>query len=575
MSDQRPDDIHSTNSTNTSDTSDFDERASLPPHLLPIHDRLSGDGARWRWRVPDGAGLGAWARATLVAGPDASDAGESRARHYLRERDLDVLEAERTPSHGPKGPLHDMTMTRMRGFAGVAAAVLVVGLIALLLTHAANRGGTGAGSDATPTPLPPTPSGASGQQPGQFMQPDQLPVVAPNNQRVVYRIANGALLRSSDGGKTYTSEALPKTDLTKVDSMSLAVSPLDASHVFVTMGGQNNNQPCMPPTSPYPAIASHGGIMASGYVPCAEQYQSVDGGQTWTIPTLPTKGVLGGLNMMRPIQGPYGDQSYAIQAQGSRLYAALAFDNMSGSLIDSPGVRLIASDDGGQTWRFADEGLAASNRYVCDFGAAPASSVVYAITGDGACNNESYPNLSLWRSDNGGQDWAHVRALPSAVENPGFIGAPKSEETGLFVNSQGELYIFMPQVSVQGKGASTRTSPANVMVSLDGGATFTAAPTAGLQANTYLTGPFAILDDGSVVFGLPSPGVQSGGPAPSAAILYTWKHGASSWTKISGVIPAGVAAVTVSPVNAATTDQVISVIDDSGSVSTLRVKLGQ
>lgn len=568
MSDLRPDDTHNDHS------SEAGERASLPPDLLPIHDRLSGDGARWRWRAPNGAGLGDWARATLVAASDDDAAQDARGRARLSEWRLGLLDTERQPIHGPKGPMHDMTMTRIRGIVGAAAAVLVVGLIALLLTHAANRGGTGAGSGATPT-IPPTPSGPTSQQPSQLMQPDQLPVVAAVDHQVAYKIANGALLRSSDGGKTYTSEALPKTDLTSVDSTSLAVSPLDASHIFVTMGGQNSTQPCMPPSSPYPTIATHGGVIASGYVPCVEQYVSVDGGRAWTKPKLPAKGVLGGVNMMRTVQGPYGDQSYAIQVQGSRLYAAMAYDDMGGSLIDSPAVRLIASDDGGQTWRFVDVGLAASNRYVCDFGAAPTSSVVYAVTGDGACGNESVPTLSLWRSDNGGQSWARVRVLPAPTENSGFINPPKSAETGLVVGPNGELYMYLPTVEAQSHSVSTQTSPSNAMVSLDGGATFTSAPTAGLPANIGITGPLAMLSDGSVVFGIPSPSAQRAGPGPTVGVLYTWKHGASSWTKISGVIPAGIAAVTVSPADATSTSQVVSVVDDSGDISTLKVMLGQ
>ncbi|HET9111665.1 MAG TPA: sialidase family protein [Ktedonobacterales bacterium] len=569
MSDLRPDDTY-----NANHSSDADERASLPPDLLPIHDRLSGDGARWRWRAPNGADLGDWTRATLFAASDDDTANDARGRLRLSERRLE-LDTQRLPIHGPKGPIHDMTMTRIRGFIGAAAAILVVGLIALLLTHAANRGGTGVGSGATPTPLPPTPSGPTSQQPGQFKQPDQLPVVAPGDHQVVYKIANGALLRSSDGGKTWASEALPKTDLTSVASMSLAVSPLDASHIFVTMGGQNNNQPCMPPNSPYPTIAMHGGVLASGYVPCAEQYVSIDGGHTWTKPTLPAKGVLGGLNMMRTVQGPYGDQSYAIQAQGSRLYAALAFDDMSGSLIDSPAVRLIASDDGGQTWRFVDAGLATTNRYICDFGAAPTSSVVYAVTGDGACNNESVPTLSLWRSGNGGQSWTHVRTLPIPTENPGFTNPPKAAESGLVVGPNGELYMYLPTVEAQSHSISTQTSPSDVMVSLDGGATFTSAPTTGLPGKPWITGPFAILADGSVIFGVSAPSGQNAAQGASVGVLYTWKHGASSWTKISGSFPAGIAAVTISPADTASTSQVVSIIDDSGDISTLKVALGQ
>jgi len=297
--------------------------------------------------------------------------------------------------------------------------------------------------------------------------------------------------------------------------------------------------------------------MASGYVPCAEQYMSADGGQTWTQPNLPTKGVLGGLNMMRSVQGAYGDQSYAIQAQGQRLYAALAFDNMAGSLVDSPGVRLVASDDGGNHWSFVDSGLATASRYICDFAASPIPSVVYAVTGDQACGSMTYPNLSLWRSGNGGQSWSRVRSLPTLAE------------TGVFVGAHGELYLYMPQVTVQGHGSSESNSPSDAMVSLDGGVTFISIPSAGLPDKANLYGPYATLADGSIVYGEYGPSAE---PGPQS--LYSWKKGQSSWTKL-GDIPAGVAAVTTPSVVAATTQEPLTVVDLAGNVSTITAQLGQ
>lgn len=556
MSDLRPDDTQNTQ------LSEADERASLPPDLLPIHDRLSGDGARWRWRAPTGAGLGDWARAALAERPEASPSP------YLRERRLGTLDADHSTrhlSHGPKGPMRDMhTMSRIRGYLGAAAAVVVVGLIALLLTQGLTHRGTGANGgagDATAT-VPPTPgpTGTPGSQPPQqTIQPDQLPVVAASDPSVVYKIASGALQRSSDGGKTYGSEALPRNDFSQIDSLSIAVSPLDASHIFVTLGGQKSGQGCAPPNNPYPAIATHGGVLASGYVPCAEQYMSVDGGHTWTQPKLPTRGVIGGLNMMRSAQGPYGDQSYVFQTQGQRLYAAMAFDDMGGSLIDSPGVRLIASDDGGATWRFVDAGLATANHFVCDFAASPIPSTIYAVTADSSgCNNEGYPSLSLYRSDNGGQSWSRVRSLPTQAE------------TGLIVGAHGELYTYLPQVTVQGHGASVANSPADAVVSVDGGRTFISAPSAGLPQGANLIGPFATLADGSVVYVEYGPQTGAG---PSA--LYSWKKGQSAWTNLKVNAPAGVAAVMTAPVASGATTQTLTIIDNNGQVTTARTLLGQ
>ena len=558
MSDLRPDDIRNTHDSQR-DAEQIAERAELPPHLLPIHDRLIGDGARWRWRAPKGAGLADWARATLAATrADAPQRSASAPR--LRERRLGTLDSEHStphPSYGPKGPMRDMNMSRIRSYVGAAAAVLVVGLIALLLTHGLGNRGTGASADATPTvTATPAATDTPGSQQAQYTQPDQLPVISISDPSIAYKLASGALQRSSDGGKTYSSLALPKTDLSQVDSMSLAVSPLDASHIFVMLSGKKSDQGCSPPNSPYPAIAMHGGVLASGYVPCAEQYMSVDGGHTWTQPKLPTGGVIGGLNMMRSVQGAYGDMSYVIQAQGQRLYAAMAFDNLGGSLVDSPGVRLIASDDGGVTWRFADSGLATSKRYICDFAASPIPSTVYAVTGDNACGGMTYPNLSLYRSENGGQSWSRMSSLPA------------QGETGLFVGAHGELYAYMPVVSVKGQGASVTGSPRNVMVSVDGGATFIGSIPSGLPLVGNISGPYATLADGSIVIG-----EYGATPGPGPQTLYSWKKGQNGWASLKVNISAGIAAVMAQPVASGATSQTLTIIANNGDVSTVTVPL--
>jgi hypothetical protein len=556
MSDLRPDDSDDTN------LSGFAERTGMPPELLPLHHRLTDDGERWRRRAPDGAGLGDRARATLAESADATrsrdDARRAPRQPRLRQRLLEPLDSEHTAQiPGPKGPMLDMKlkMNRIRGFVGAAAAVLVVGLIALVLTQGlAHRTGPGATAAATATPHA-TPLTTETQN---SLQPQDLPIVAQSDPTVVYMLASGALQRSSDGGKTYSSEALPKTDLSSIDTMSIAVSPLDASHVFLMASGTKDGQGCNPPNGPYPTIATHGGVMASGYIPCVDQFVSADGGQTWSQPNLPTKGVLGGFNLLRAVQGAYGTPAYTFQAQGQRLYSAMAFDNQSGSLVDSPGARLVASDDGGMTWSFVDTTLAASNRYICDVGVSPIPSVIYAVTGDQACGGMgNYANLSLWRSDNGGQSWSRVRSMPTLAES------------GLFVGSHGELYTYTPQVTVQGHGASTSNSPTDAVVSVDSGMTFLSAPTAGLPSDANLFGPYATLADGSIVFGEYGPQ-----PVEGPNTLYSWSKGQSSWTKIA-VVPAGIGSVTAAPAAAGAAQQTLSIVGLDGKVQTVKVTLGQ
>ena len=552
MSDQRPDDTT---------VSDVSERSSLPPDLLPIHDRLSGDGARWRWRAPNGAGLADWARATLDYAGGGRRPRRAAGQPHLRERRLEHLETHFAYPPGPKGPMRDMTTTRIRGFLGVAAAVVVVGLIALLLTrNAALHNGTGAAGSSTATPsIPSTPAGSSSQPSTQFMQPGELPVVAQSDPKIAYKIVSGALQRSSDGGGTYATVSLPKTDLTSIDGYSVAVSPLNANAVFITLSGLKSGQGCMS-SQPYPATAMHGGILASGYASCAEQYLSVDGGHTWKQLQLPMQGVLGATNGFRsPSVDPYGSESYTFQAQGKRLYAALGYDSQNGSLMASEAARLVASDDGGATWRLIDTRLASATQLICDFAASPVGTTIYAITEGSSCGNESLPSMTLWSSADGGQSWSRVQQLPN------FAAA------GFLVGAHGELYSFIAQVTAASHTYSMTNTPADAMVSVDGGVTFSSAPSAGLPPNAQLSGPFATLADGSVVYGLAYTEAYNRGPMA----LYSWKKGASAWKQIGSTVAEGAASVTVTPPAAGATEQIVTITDVDGNISTAQLPIGQ
>ena len=548
--DQRPDDT-----TNA----DLD-RSELPPDLLPLHERLIADGARWRRRAPDGHDLPAWARATLLAVPPSL--GGASAPN-LRERRLDAPDERLSQPKGPRVPMespNDRRQARWRALAGGLAAAAVVGLLATLLVHSAAQRGAGASTSGTPSATSkiagtPTPPDTSGTNPANFVQPAQLPVVAPSDTRIAYRVnTNNQVQRSTDGGKHFTPMTQPSTGLSDIGFTGLAVSPLSADTVFFNAAGQKAGQGC-PPAQSYGALTltQHGGILASGYVPCTAQFFSSDGGRTWRALTLPTGGVLGGTMGFLTVQYYQNAQQYTIQAQGRRLYSAVAFANGGGSLIDSPGVRLVASDDGGATWKLLDSALVRDgNTIVCDFAAAPTGTTIYATTSPGSCGSESAPSISLWRSDNGGQSWlGPIRDLPTIAE------------TGMVVSNSGWLYTYTPDVTVQGHGMSATSTPASAIVSKDGGKTFSPAPIAGLSAKDGLAGPFATLSDGSVVYAL-----QGGNPDTGTTdTLYSWKPGASAWTQLTGVIAGGANAVIVTPISAG--GDTLTIITDAGGIISL------
>lgn len=547
--DQRPD-----------DTNADPDRSELPSDLWPLHERLIADGERWRRRAPDGRDLLAWARATLLAAPSSAEPANTPK---LRERWLDAQDEHLSQPKGPRVPMespNDTRRARWRGVAGALAVTVVVGLLVALLVHNAAQRGAGASTTSTATATSrlaatPTPPDASGNNPTNFVQSSQLPVVAVRDTQIAYRVdTNNQVQRSTDGGKHFTPTTQPKTGLSNIGFTGLAVSPLNASTVFFNAGGQKNGQGCSPGQS-YGALTQHSGGLMSGYVPCTAQLFSTDGGQTWRALKLPTGGVMGGPQGFRAMQQFYQNaQQYTIQAQGQRLYSAVAFANAGGSLIDSPGIRLVASDDGGATWKLIDSALVRSgNTIVCDFAAAPTGTTIYATTSPGSCGGMgTFPTITLWRSDNGGQSWrGPIRNLPTQAEN------------GMVVSSQGWFYTFTPDVTAQGRGANATSSPASAVVSQDGGGRFTSAPSAGLPSGASLAGPFATLSDGSVVYAL-----QGGDPATSANdTLYSWKPGASSWTKLTGAIANGVNAVIVTP--ASTGGDTLTIITDAGSVISL------
>ena len=206
--DQRPDDT-----TNA----DLD-RSELPPDLLPLHERLIADGARWRRRAPDGHDLPAWARATLLA---SRLRWAARARTDLRERRLDAPDERLSQPKGPRAPMESPNdrQTKRAGalLAGGLAAAAVVGLLATLLVHSRRSAVARAHRQAEHHPSRPQIAGnahprpdtfLSGTNPAKFRASSQLSFLLsrPAIPRIAYRVnTNNQVQRSTDGGKHFTA----------------------------------------------------------------------------------------------------------------------------------------------------------------------------------------------------------------------------------------------------------------------------------------------------------------------------------------------------------------------------------
>jgi hypothetical protein len=91
------------------------------------------------------------------------------------------------------------------------------------------------------------------------------------------------------------------------------------------------------------------------------------------------------------------------------------------------------------------------------------------------------------------------------------------------------LYVNMAQATEENQRVTYHLSPANVIVSTDGGQTWKPAPTRGFPpaepgVQQYAGPPLGVLSDGSVLFLVRA--------AQSVDTFYTWKLGETSWYRV-------------------------------------------
>jgi hypothetical protein len=199
--------------------------------------------------------------------------------------------------------------------------------------------------------------------------------------------------------------------------MDIFASPLNPQTVFFSL--QASGITC----SNSGATASRAFTLLAGTY-CELQFVSTNGGVSWSALHLPAAGILGLVsapNQTLPVEGD-------LRAQGSRLYGIVTSNYTIGAQYSPPAGRLVASDDGGVTWRLADAGLYAKGYSVYDFAATPTGASIYVTAepsneqlvqnpqGEGAGYVRS---LSAWFSPDGGQSWHAVGQLPDNVPGSG------------------------------------------------------------------------------------------------------------------------------------------------------------
>lgn len=535
---------------------------ALPDEARTLYTILEHDGAGWRREAErDIAQVNERLQATMrqlasgIAPVDAAPvavAEELRSPHtgvgLLAALPPHTRRARRTQAKGPGA--------RLRALAPAFVAVAVVAAFAVVFaTGAARRGAittTGANSGATSV------AGTSwvnltALDSNAVFSANDLPAIAPSDPRVVYQtFAQGlqqgqpaTLRRTDDGGARWQTLASPVA-ANHIGSAGIGVSPLDPHVAFLSIFDTA--------ASDCPANRAQTSSEGLTGAYCRLEFTTTDGGAHWSPTQLPlANDSTPGLVMASNTFGMVGRQlSGSLSAQGTRLFGGYT------CAIDSiKCTRLVTSDDGGRSWRFADLPLLAGGAAsVRDYVASPTGGLVYAVTSPKPVLFTSQDSLTLWRSDDGAKTWSKVGAL--ATPNERGLAVAQNATTGA-----SELYMALSRTT---KVLSDKmgnpwplfsSDPQDVKVSVDGGKTWTSAPGAGIPVNHTLflqEGFLGTLSDGSVVVDV-IPVTRSTATVPdnfSGSGLYAWKLGDSAWRPI-GDVPREVDALLVTTSGASDT----------------------
>ncbi|MFI5272894.1 MAG: hypothetical protein ACHQ4H_07680 [Ktedonobacterales bacterium] len=497
--------------------------AMLPPPLQALYQTLERDGASWRTATP-------------VAMPRLDQlVHELAARPEPGTLDVGLVDGGDTrPSALPTAPRRPIATgarrhaDRRRGLVAVAGMAAVVALLALLFRNMLLVR-QAAPHQPTPPPLSTATALSTAGPHGQWQALPALayhspasasggPAIAPSNPLVVYEpspaVGHPATLRrTEDGGKQWTTLALPVNPNDKIVAFEAYASPLDPRTVFLMLDDESYPNGCLA-VAAFTLAPAHA---TSGAGPCFLNYLSTDAGANWH-PLL-----LGGAMAIR------GDGNVAapvVVAQDTRLYASATA--VCAQELNTLCARIVTSTDGGLSWFPDDHQLAVNDsQMICDWAAAPSGTTLFAATAATGCSRAPAA-LSLYRSDDAGLSWARVGRLPTA------------NARGMVVSGGGDapitLYINLPKTQSYTYDALGYRHPVvsdtagDLKASSDGGKTWHSAPSAGIpQGLSPGAGPVGRLRDGSLLM----PFSVYGNTRSDAAAYFAWSAGSARWRQVA------------------------------------------
>ncbi|MEO7003766.1 MAG: hypothetical protein ABI068_18190 [Ktedonobacterales bacterium] len=480
-----------------------------------------------------------------------TDAGARNGQRRTPDWSSPIMSQSQRPTNSPRTTqTHRLTRAGRlwRSLGGAVAAVLVVGLLIGVLVS--RHGFLGLGGTTTKMKTP-TVSTTATTTPTSTAGPWQVvsttlgygDMLAPSNPSVVYLAgagpANGTksspqivtLQRSDDEGVHWTKLTPPAPNgqviqPASINVFAVAVSPIQADTVFLTIQAEqaglcSSSGFASPLHQGQPPVGNKlAAVVLAGLI-CQMQFVSVNGGVNWHHLTLPAPGVIGRYGVSLPALSDGG-----FEAQGTRLYSTVTDTVLAASNNGIPGGRLVASDDGGVTWKLVDAPMATQGQAIYDYMPALTGSTIFAVTEPAGVQGPPYttPTLQLWRSADGGANWVKVGGIPNNADNGMRVTIGSSGQPLLYIDTAGTLKSGASQ------GANT------LEVSGDGGINWTHAPNVS-DGVTLSSQPLGVLSNGALV-------VQFSDNSYRA-----WKLGDTAWRTVAPAPPSSIGSLQAAQYN--------------------------